>query len=160
MFESLTMNCWLWFGIAATLIILEILISTSFFLLWLGLSAFVTGIVVWLAPELSWYAPIFLFALGAIFSMALWKHYLKKHTLTFNKSDQPLLNRRAEQYVGRTFTLSEPIQNGRGKIKVDDSTWRVEGPDLPVGTQVVVIGVDSVTLKVKPLSTFSNSTGN
>lgn len=50
--------------------------------------------------------------------------------------------------MGRTFTLSEPIINGRGKINVDDSTWRVEGPDLPAGTPVLVIGVDSVTLKI------------
>src|SRR4051812_48300206 len=112
MLESLTMNCWLWFGIATSLIILEILFSTSFFLLWLGLSAFVTGAIVWLLPALSWYAQIFLFAIGATLSMILWKHYLKKHAHTFNKSDQPNLNRRAEQYIGRTFTLSEPIENG------------------------------------------------
>ncbi len=160
MLENLTMNCWLWFGVAASLIILEILLSTSFFLLGLGLSAFITGFIVWLMPALSWHAQIFLFAIAAIFSMILWKQYLKKHSHTFNKSDQPNLNRRAEQYLGRTFTLSEPIENGRGKIKVDDSTWRVEGPDLPVGTQVLVTGVDSVTLKVIPLSTVSNSIGN
>jgi hypothetical protein len=39
------------------------------------------------------------------------------------ESDQPKLNRRGEQYVGRTFTLEEPIVNGHGKIRVDDSTW-------------------------------------
>jgi len=34
-------------------------------------------------------------------------------------------------------------------VKVDDSTWRVEGEDLPEGTKVRVISVDGVVLKVE-----------
>lgn len=155
-----TLSFWLWFGIAATLIIMEILFSTSFFLLCLGIAAFGTGSIVWLVPQMNWQTQILLFAIGSILSVTLWKRYLKKHPHRLRASDKPNLNRRAEQYVGRTFTLSEPIINGRGKIQVDDSTWRVEGPDLPVGTQVLVIGVDSVTLKIQPSSPLSNHKGN
>ena len=64
-------------------------------------------------------------------------------------SDQPNLNRRGQQYVGRTFTLDEPIVNGLGKIHVDDSTWKIEGNDCPAGTKVKVTGVDGVILKVE-----------
>ncbi len=60
-----------------------------------------------------------------------------------------MLNRRGDQMVGRTAVLSEPIQNGRGKIKIDDSMWRVEGGDLPAGTQVKITGVDGAILKVE-----------
>ena len=59
------------------------------------------------------------------------------------------LNRRGEQMIGRTAVLSEPIQNGRGKAKIDDSVWRVEGSDLPAGTQIKVTGVDGAILKVE-----------
>jgi inner membrane protein len=45
--------------------------------------------------------------------------------------------------------LSEPIQNGRGKARIDDSVWRVEGADLPAGTQVKVMAVDGAILKVE-----------
>ena len=62
----------------------------------------------------------------------------------------PNLTRRAQQYIGRTFNLIEPIVNGTGKIHVDDSTWRVKGPDLPAGTHVRVTGVDGVVFIVAP----------
>jgi len=32
---------------------------------------------------------------------------------------------------------------------VDDSTWRVTGPDLPAGTSIKVTGVDGVIFKVE-----------
>ncbi|MDF1530326.1 MAG: NfeD family protein, partial [Sedimenticola sp.] len=64
------------------------------------------------------------------------------------KSDQPRLNRRGEQYIGRIFTLSEPMVNGQGKIKVDDSIWKISGADCPAGARVKVVDVDGVVLKV------------
>ncbi len=67
-------------------------------------------------------------------------------------SDQPLLNQRSAQYVGKTFTLVDPLQGGTGRIKLGDSTWKVEGPDAPVGSQVRVIGYDGPTLKVEVVS--------
>jgi membrane protein implicated in regulation of membrane protease activity len=51
--------------------------------------------------------------------------------------------------VGRTFTLEHPIVNGVGKVVVDDSTWRVKGPDLPAGSKVRVADIDSVIFVVE-----------
>jgi membrane protein implicated in regulation of membrane protease activity len=65
-------------------------------------------------------------------------------------SDHPVLNRRGEQYVGRQFTLEQPIVNGRGSVKVDDTVWRVAGPDLPAGARFTVRGADGATLLVEP----------
>ena len=50
--------------------------------------------------------------------------------------------------VGRSGDLVEPIVNGRGRVKIDDSTWRAEGSDAPIGTRIVVVGVQGATLKV------------
>ena len=66
------------------------------------------------------------------------------------QTDQPRLNRRGEQYIGRIFTLSIPIQHGQGKIQVDDTRWKIQGIDCPVGSQVQVTGVDGVVLTVVP----------
>jgi len=63
--------------------------------------------------------------------------------------DQPLLNRKVDQMIGRTFVLHEPIVHGYGKIKVNDALWKVTGPELPVGTKVQVMGADGPTLKVQ-----------
>jgi len=62
---------------------------------------------------------------------------------------KPTLNRRGAQYIGRTFTLDEPIANGIGKIRVDDSTWKIEGTDCPAGSKVKVVGIDNTVLKVE-----------
>ncbi len=137
---------WFWFGFAALLIIFEVMLGTSFFLLWLGIVATVVGITAWLIPALLWQYQVLVFAFGSIVSVMMWHHYLKVHPA---KTQTSTLNRRAEQYIGRVFTLSEPIIDGRGKIRVDDSMWQVEGPSLPISAKVEVIGVDGVILKVK-----------
>jgi membrane protein implicated in regulation of membrane protease activity len=143
-----SINQWAWLGLAAVLVTLEVLLGTNFFLLWMGFVAAIVGTVVWLIPTLTWEVQVLIFAVGSFACMVLWRQYLKHRPII---SDNPTLNRRAEQYVGRTFTLTEPIVNGRGKIQVDDSTWRVEGLNLPEGTQVKVVGVDGVILKIKPI---------
>ncbi|HHO67888.1 MAG TPA: NfeD family protein, partial [Gammaproteobacteria bacterium] len=65
-------------------------------------------------------------------------------------TDQPTLNRRGEQYIGRVFTLETPLVNGMGKIRIDDTTWKIEGPDCEPGTRIRVTGVDGTILKVEP----------
>lgn len=137
---------WHWFGLAAIFLIAEMLVSGGF-LLWIGISAAIVGAIAWIFPhEISWGIQMLLFGGFAILSSVSWWAYLKRHPI---KSDEPRLNLRNEQYIGRVFSLSEAIVNGRGKIRSGDSYWIVTGPDLPVGARVEVIGVDGVILKVK-----------
>lgn len=141
--EALTQ--WHWLGLAAIFLIAEVLVSGGF-LLWIGISAVIVGVLVWIFPhEISWGIQMLLFGMGAILSSVLWWLYLKHHPI---KTDEPNLNLRTEQYIGRIFTLSEAIVNGRGKIRSGDSWWTVSGSDLPVGTKVKVIDVDGIILKV------------
>lgn len=141
--EALTQ--WHWLGLAAIFLIAEVLVSGGF-LLWIGISAVVVGILVWIFPhEISWGMQMLLFGAGGVLSSVLWWLYLKHHPI---KTDSPNLNLRNEQYVGRIFTLSEAIVNGRGKIRSGDSWWSVSGSDLPEGTKVKVIGVDGIILRV------------
>ncbi len=66
-------------------------------------------------------------------------------------SDEPELNQRAAQLKGRMFKLAVPIEGGRGVIHCDDTVWQVEGPDLPAGQDVRVIGTAGMLLRVEPL---------
>jgi len=146
-FEQL--NYWHWFGLGITLAILEMLLGGSFLFLWLGLIAILTGISVWFVPTLIWQYQLLIFTIDSIIMLIVWKKFLsKKFSSTMKPEHAIKLNRRNEQYIGRIFTLTEPIVNGIGKIQVDDSTWRVSGPDLPVGASIEVIGVDGIILKV------------
>ena len=137
---------WHWAAFSAVLAILDVLLGASFFLVWLGLSALTVATIVWLVPGLIWEYQFLLFTVQSIASSGFWHLYLKKNP---PMSDKPRLNRRNEQYIGRVFTLVEPIVNGRGKITVEDSNWRVEGEDLPIGAKIKVIDVDGVILKIE-----------
>ncbi|HHV70888.1 MAG TPA: NfeD family protein, partial [Ochrobactrum intermedium] len=64
-------------------------------------------------------------------------------------ADEAFLNRRGEQLVGQRATLTEPIINGRGRIRINDTMWRVKGPDLPAGTEVRVIAFDPLSLEIE-----------
>lgn len=66
-------------------------------------------------------------------------------------SDQPDLNRRSDQLVGRVLVLAEAIEGGRGKVRCGDTLWQVEGPDLPQGTHVRVVASTGMLLRVEPL---------
>lgn len=66
-----------------------------------------------------------------------------------SKSDQPALNQRGTQAVGRVYLVEEAIVAGRGKIRVGDTLWPVEGRETPAGTPVRVTGVNGTVLQVE-----------
>ena len=135
---------WHWLAAGLVLLILETLIPANLILLWMGLSALVVGGVSY-GFDTSWQIELVLFGVLSILSFFTYHRFRKAPVA----SDAPALNRRGESYVGRTFTLSEPIVNGFGNLKVDDSRWRIAGDDLPAGTQVKVIRAEGATLRVE-----------
>lgn len=137
---------WHWLVLGVLLVTVEIFAPSTFFL-WLGISAAIVGLVLLVIPGLSWPIQIILFAVLAVASIILGRQYLRKRPI---QTDEPLLNLRAEQYVGRIFTLEEPVVNGVGKVRVDDSTWRIAGPDVAAGSQVRIVAADGVILKFEP----------
>ena len=136
---------WHWWILGIALIILEAFAPGAFFL-WMGISAGVVGTILAIVPDLGWEYQVMLFAIFSVVSIALWKRYQTNNPTV---SDHPTLNRRGEQYVGRNFTLAEPIVNGMGKIKVDDSIWKISGDDCDAGTKIKVIGIDGTIFRVE-----------
>jgi membrane protein implicated in regulation of membrane protease activity len=136
---------WHWWILAGVLLILE-LTSPVFFFLWLGFAAAAVGFILLLLPGTSLVVQLVLFGVLSVVAVVAWRRYREVHP---PRSDQPLLNQRGQQYTGRVFTLDEPIVNGVGKVEVDDSTWRVKGPDLPAGHRIRVTGVDGVVFVVE-----------
>ena len=115
---------WHWWVLAGVFFVLEVL-SMSFFFLWLGASAVVVGIVVMVMPDMSWQMQCTLWGLISILDLIGWRVYKKNSQISSSTSDEPNLNKRGDQYIGRVFTLESPIENGLGKVKVDDSIWKV-----------------------------------
>ncbi|MGW6778357.1 NfeD family protein [Brucella pseudogrignonensis] len=141
------LGLWGWFVLGLVLLILEIL-APGIFLIWFGLAALVTGGISFLLGSLAgfgWQLQIVLFlVLSVIFVLAGRRVFGSS-----DRQDEPLLNRRGDQLVGQRATLAEPIVNGRGRIRINDTTWRIKGPDLPAGTEVHIVSFDAITLEME-----------
>ncbi|WJR65589.1 NfeD family protein [Neorhizobium sp. CSC1952] len=139
---------WSWWILGLILLAAE-LAAPGVFLIWIGAAAIVVGalsLMFWDTGFWSWQIQFLVFAVLAIaFALAGRRFYASRK----ETSDEPLLNRRGESLVGRTATLSEPITEGRGRIRLDDTWWSVMGPDLPAGTRVKVVASSGRDLTVE-----------
>ncbi len=141
----ISLGVWDWFIAGGVLLVLEIL-APGVFMLWLGLAALLVGTIS-LVVDWPWQAQFVAFAVFAIAAIPIWRRLARQ---VGTPSDQPFLNRRANSYVGRVFTLEKPIVDGSGTIGIDDTVWRVTGPDTPAGSRVKVTRADGASLYVEP----------
>ena len=135
---------WNWWGLALILLVIELLVS-GFFFLWIAASGFITGCLLLLAPAINIKLQVLIFSLLSVVLIAIWKIYNKKKPIA---TDHPLLNKRGDQYIGRVFSLYKAIENGEGKIKVDDSIWKVHGQDCDINAKVKVIAIHGTVFDV------------
>ena len=145
MFDIFEMTHWSWLILGLVLLVLELVAPITFFL-WLGVSALVTALVLFLLSDMSWQLQFLLFSVLSVGSIFVSRKFLLRQNQI---SELPNLNRRSQQYVGRVFTLTEPITNGYGKISVDDSQWRVTGPALEKGAAVRVTAANGSVFEVE-----------
>ncbi|MGH6769002.1 MAG: NfeD family protein [Xanthobacteraceae bacterium] len=140
----LSLGAWNWFILAAVFLLIE-LAAPGVFMLWLGLAAIMVGVIS-IGVQLSWQAQFIAFALLSVACIPAWRYFARR---VETPADRPFLNRRAEGYVGRVFTLDKPIVDGVGTIRIEDTVWRVSGPDLPAGSRVKVAEADGADLVVE-----------
>jgi membrane protein implicated in regulation of membrane protease activity len=138
---------WSWMVLGFVLLTFDIM-APGVFLLWIGIAAIIVGalsLALWDAAFWTWQLQTAIFAVLAVICAVIGKRiYDGRET----PSDQPLINRRGSQLIGRTATLAEPIRDGRGRIQLGDTLWRVSGPDLPVGTQVRVVSAGTTDIEL------------
>lgn len=137
---------WNWWVIAVFLVGIEVFAPGAVFL-WMGIAAAIVGFVLLAVPELTWQIQLLIFAVISVVSIYVWRYVLRDRFP--GKVPGRVLNRRGASYVGRTFTLKEPIVDGTGLLHVDDSRWKVEGEDLPAGAKVKVVAIEGTVLKVE-----------
>lgn len=136
-------GAWSWVVGGLVMLALELVVPGGIFL-WLGLSAVVTGILAALVV-IGWPLQFLIFGVLAIASVAIWLRVRPHGT----PSDRPFLNRRANRYVGQEVVLDEPIRDGFGRVILDDTTWRISGPNLAAGQKIRIIDADGAVLKVE-----------
>ena len=115
-----------WLSLGGLLLAAEML-GGSGYLLWSGVAGVVTGALTWLLP-LSWDWQGTLFAVLTLLAAWLWSKWLR-----------------------RRLTLDAPLVNGRGHVRVGDSSWPViADEDFAAGSKVEVIAVEGITLRIRP----------
>jgi membrane protein implicated in regulation of membrane protease activity len=139
-----TLGTWNWLIFGVILMALE-LIAPGVFLFWLGLAALLVGLLSF-AFHPSWQVQILMFAVFAAAAVPVWRRLARSHAA--GSANSPFLNKRADALVGRVFTLEKPIVDGAGTVRIDDTIWRVAGPDAPAGSRVRIVQADGASLTV------------
>jgi inner membrane protein len=139
-----TLGTWNWLIFGVILMALELL-APGVFLFWLGLAALLVGLLSF-AFNPSWQIQILMFAVFAAAAVPLWRRIARNNTAV--SASNPFLNKRADALVGRVFTLEKPIIDGTGTVRIDDTIWRVAGPDAPAGSRVRIVQADGASLTV------------
>ena len=142
LFSSL--GTWNWLIVGFILMALELL-APGVFLIWLGLAALLVGMLSF-SITLSWQLQFLTFAVFAVAAVPLWRRVARSNS-TVSRSN-PFLNKRTEALIGRVFTLEKPIIDGTGTVRIDDTIWRVAGPDAPAGSRVKIVQADGASLTV------------
>ena len=139
-----TLGTWNWLIFGIILMALELL-APGVFLFWLGLAALLVGLVSF-AFTPSWQLQILMFAIFAAAAVPVWRRLSRNSAAA--QANSPFLNKRADALVGRVFTLEKPIVDGTGTVRIDDTIWRIAGPDAPAGSRVRVVQADGAKLTV------------
>lgn len=137
---------WHWIILSLVLFSAEAL-GASGFLIGAAVAALLEGLVLFFLPELSWEIQLGIFAVSAIaFTIIYWRYFREYNQAT----DQPQLNDRAAQLIGKTVTLEKGTVNGEARIQVGDTFWKVKvEQDLLPGSTAKVVATEGMVLVLK-----------
>jgi len=135
---------WLWMIGGVILLIAEV-IAPGFFLVFIGAAAIAAGLFT-LLFGLGTVAQLALFALYAILAVLLGKRFYGRHPTS---SAIPFLNDPAKRLVGKVVTVTAPIDEHQGRVRLGDSEWSARGGPADVGDRVRITGVEGNCLTVE-----------
>lgn len=134
-----------WLSIGIVMCIAEMIVP-GVFLLWLGIAALLTGLVVFILP-IPLAAQLLLFAVLSVASVYAGRRWSGSLEIP---SDDPMLNDRLARLVGEPVVVEEAIVGGRGRVRVGDGVWPATGADAAAGTRLTVTGAANGVLTVGP----------
>jgi membrane protein implicated in regulation of membrane protease activity len=135
-----------WAVFALLLFAMEVL-APGAFMLWLAFAASAVLVIVWAVPGLTFLLQAVLFVGLGFVSILVYRKWFRGNDQP--PTDQPALNRRSEQLIGRVVALESAVEQGTGRVQIADAYWTVSGPDLPAGANVRIVGADGMVLKVE-----------
>ena len=140
----ISLGPWNWFIVALVLFVLETVVPGAHFL-WFALAAVIVGALA-LLTGVTWVWQVIAFAIFAVGSVFVVRRFVRPSS---NLTDEPDLNIRGKQYLGRTVIVEDQIANGRGRVRIGDTVWQAEGPDAVKGARMRVRSVKDTVLVVE-----------
>lgn len=142
---------WLWLALGGVLLAVEVLIVPTGFLLCIGTAACIVGALTFFFTGIPFLWELSLFALLSVAACYGWWAFLRKRRGGIDdNTESPVLNVKTRQLKGYRAVLTEPMQAGKGRLRINDSSWPIEADeDYPAGTRVEVLEISGITLKVK-----------
>ena len=137
---------WVWLTLGLLLAGVEMLIP-GVYMIWLAAAAIITGVLT-AVFDLSLPAQVIDFVFLSLIIAFSARRFLRDKPI---ESEDPLMNRRGARLVGQTATVVQAIEHGSGRVKLGDSEWIAQGPNVAIGERVRVSGSDGAILLVEPL---------
>lgn len=147
---------WAWAILAAAIGLAELHAPGSY-LIWIALGAALTALIDALFG-LSLAGQIGTFAVASAISCIA--GYFVYRKLSHRRAAASPLNQRDLGMIGTHGVVCEPLLNGRGKVRLGDTVWLAEGPDLAEGTPIAVKSVRGTSVIVEPASTSKHHHGS
>lgn len=137
-----------WLVVAMVLGIAEIVVPGVFLIFLAGAALAMAGVAL-IVPGLSVTLQLLLFAALSGATVAIGRRFYRDNPVA---SADPLLNDRAARLVGEIVTVTQPVVDGRGKVRVADGEWLAEGGDAALGAKVRIVGANGAILRVEPVA--------
>jgi len=137
---------WQWWILSGVLLVVELVVPSTFFL-WMGISAASVGVLIFFMPAIRFEVQLLIFSIVSLISVIISRYVFSQVQL--RDESNHTLNRRGTEYIGRIFTLEQPIINGIGKLNIGDGSWLIEGEDCSIGTRVKVLGLNGIRLQTE-----------
>jgi membrane protein implicated in regulation of membrane protease activity len=139
------MSPWVW-AVGALLAALVELHAPGYYVIWIAAGAGLTAIIGFLFdPALETQLAVFSAAslCCCVIGYFVYRRITRPHAAS-------LVNERNAQMIGARGIVAEDFANGQGKVRLGDTVWLAEGPDLPKGAPVVVKAMRGTKAVVAP----------
>ncbi|SQB21530.1 Inner membrane protein ybbJ [Citrobacter koseri] len=118
------------------------------YLLWSGVAAVITGLVVWLVP-LGWEWQGVMFAVLTLLAAWLWWKWLARRVRGAKPADSPPQSTRETAGRPPLYSGNRAGQRTRPHARRRQLLAVSADADLSAGTQVEVIAIEGITLRIK-----------
>lgn len=140
------MNAWIW-AIGSLVVAFFEFQCPGCYLIWIAIGGTITALFAF-AADLSLGTQLVIFAVACSVSCVAGSF---AYRLLLKKNPPATLNQRYMTMIGAKGLVTEAIANGQGKVRLGDSVWLAEGPDLQSGAPVAVVGVRGTVLIVEAI---------